>query len=524
MLPDHSLDNPGEHCMKSIVSTTLLCAALAGCTTLAETDPSNSNVGETAVEPTQPSRLFLQQVGSDSAIVKWRGAASRLCLAAQAIELSQNPRCIDARDSDGDHREVLIDTLAADTDYYYAVGGYRVDSYQFRTAPVKGSLPADGRVHVWLLGDSGTATEQYGGRYTHPGEAQQVLDGFVQYNNAERGEALDLILLLGDNAYTDGTDAQWQGAVFDLYREQLSGAALWPTIGNHEMGVGKLTLPTGTGHFPGGSTSANPNDFMSRDNLTPRRIPYLDIFTLPTAAEVGGVPSGSEQYYAFDYGNVHFVSLDSQLTARDDSQRLAMKQWLISDLSSNQLDWTVVIFHHPPYTRGSHDSDSKPASLLGIDQPIIDMRVEFTPIFEDYGVDFVYGGHSHSYERSYYLNGHTGDADSFDAGVHAELTAAGAPAKGYGEESYPQSSANSQQDDKVVYTVAGSSGKVSLHRSGRSDGELDHPAHIVQPLDAEGRHGLAELGSVVLDAEATTLTARFINERGEVMDIVVIRR
>jgi len=505
--------------MKAIVSITLLCATLAGCSNLGEPNP-----GATAAGPVQPSRLFLQQVGSNSAIVKWRGAASQLCLAPQAAELSQSPRCLDARDSDGGHREVLIDTLVADTHYYYAIGGYRSDSYQFHTAPNTGSIPADGRVHVWLLGDSGTATEQYSGKYTHPGEAQQVLDGFLQYNKAEGGEDLDLILLLGDNAYTDGTDAQWQGAVFDLYREQLSSAAVWPTIGNHEMGVGALTLPTGTGHYPGASTSADPDAYVSRDNMSPRRIPYLDIFTLPTAAEVGGVPSGSEQYYAFDYGNVHFVSLDSQLTARDDAQRLAMKQWLISDLSSNQLNWTVVIFHHPPYTRGSHDSDSKPASMFGIDQPIIDMRVEFTPIFEDYGVDFVYGGHSHSYERSYYLNGHTGDADSFDAKQHAELTAAGTPALGFGDEVYPQISANSQQDDKVVYTVAGSSGKVSLHRSGRASGELDHPAHIVQALDSEGRHGLAELGSVVLDAEAHQLTARFINERGEVMDTVVIRR
>lgn len=505
--------------MKAIVSTTVLCATLIGCVSPLATVTDTSPAG-----PQQPSRLFLQQVGSASAIVKWRGPATQLCVATGAVELAQNPRCIDAIDSDGDHREVLIDTLTADSNYYYSVGGYRSDNYQFRTAPNSGSVPADGGVHVWLLGDSGTATEQYGGKYTHPGEAQQVLDGFLQYNQAAGGEALDLILMLGDNAYTDGTDAQWQGAVFDLYRDQLSGAALWPTIGNHEMGVGAITVPSGVVHFSGASISADPNSFISRDDMSPRAIPYLDIFTLPTAAQLGGVASGSEQYYAFDYGNVHFVSLDSQLTARDEQQRLAMKQWLISDLSSNQLHWTVVIFHHPPYTRGSHDSDSKPAARFGVDQPIIDMRMEFTPIFEDYGVDFVYGGHSHSYERSYYLNGHTGDADSFDASVHAELTAKGNPAKGFGDESYSQISDHSQLDDKVVYTVAGSAGKVSLRRSGTADGELDHPAHIIQPLDANGRRGLAELGSVVLDAAATTLTARFINERGEVMDTVVIRR
>ena len=147
------------------------------------------------------------------------------------------------------------------------------------------------------------------------------------------------------------------------------------------------------------------------------------------------------------------------------------------------------------------------------------MRKEFTPVFEDYGVDLVYGGHSHSYERSYYLNGHTGDANTFDPKLHAELNAKGEAASGNGEESYQQISAGSQQDDKVVYTVAGNSGKVSL-----SKGKLDHPAHIVQTLDPQQRRGLAELGSVVIDANRTELTARFINEKGEVRDTVVIRR
>ena len=39
-------------------------------------------------------------------------------------------------------------------------------------------------------------------------------------------------------------------------------------------------------------------------------MPYLNIFSLPTNGEVGGLPSGTEQYYSFDYANVHIVSLD----------------------------------------------------------------------------------------------------------------------------------------------------------------------------------------------------------------------
>ena len=82
-----------------------------------------------------------------------------------------------------------------------------------------------------------------------------------------------------------------------------------------------------------------------------------------------------------------------------------------------------------------------------------------------------------------------------------------------------QGACSENKDDKVVYTVAGSSGKVKL-----SKGKLDHPAHAIQALDPEKRHGLAELGSVVIDANKSELTARFINERGEVRDTVVIHR
>jgi hypothetical protein len=513
-----------------LLIASILFATVIACTPAATQGPDAPvDLQESEVTlkraPQQPERLFLQQVSATSAIVKWRGEATQACVATSSKQLAKKSNCVAATNTASQHKESLFIELKSDTEYVYSVGEYLQPSLRFRTAPPSGSTPEDGNVHIWIIGDSGTATEQYPlGNYTHPGEAKMVLDGFVKYNRESnpliKNEPVDVFLLLGDNAYIDGTDEEWQGAVFDLYTDVLSQSSVWPTIGNHEMGSGELN-PTGTQvvHYPGASITSDPNHYMSRENLTPRPIPYLDIFTLPTEGNVGGVASGTEQYYSFDYGNVHFVSLDSQLSARDKTQRDAMRTWLISDLSSNKLDWTVVIFHHPPYTKGSHDSDEKPSSFLGIDTPIIDMRKEFTPVFEDYGVDLVYGGHSHSYERSYYLNGHRGDADTFDAAVHSEINSDGKPATGYDDESYFQVSSGSQQDDKVVYTVAGSSGKVKLGK-----GKLDHPAHSIQQHDPERRHGLAELGSVVLDASATELTARFVNEKGEIRDTVTIRR
>ena len=86
-------------------------------------------------------------------------------------------------------------------------------------------------------------------------------------------------------------------------------------------------------------------------------------------------------------------------------------QWLKQDLAANTLPWTVVYFHHPPYSKGSHNSD--------IEIELVNMRERVVPIFERYKVDLVLSGHSHSYERSYLLNGHYGQENTFVAGTHA---------------------------------------------------------------------------------------------------------
>ncbi len=469
-------------------------------------------------------RLFLQQVTSDSVIIKWRGAADEACYSDNPDALSNNKqrRCVTARSTEGDHKESRLTGLAPDTDYYYSVGGEVGAAQRFHTAPAANKSPKDGNTHIWILGDSGTATmaRPITGKKQHAGEAAAVRDGFLRYNAANGNEPVDLFLMLGDNAYNEGTDAQWQDAVFALYPNILMQAPLWPTIGNHEMGAANIKLkPFGDIFIGGTSKSSDPNSYVAAKNATPTRMPYLDIFTLPSKGEAGGVASGTEQYYSFDYGNVHVVSLDSQLSARDEQQRKTMHDWLVEDLSNNNLSWTIVIFHHPPYTKGSHDSDVAAAKKGGIDTPIVDMREEFTPVFEDYGVDLVYSGHSHSYERSYYLSGHTGAANSFDPAVHIELNATGAPASGQNDETYAQISPGSMADDKVVYTVAGSGGHVSM-----GSGKLDHPAHTLQANDPKGRRGLAVLGSVVVDAAANKLTARFVDDKGAVLDYVTITR
>ena len=87
-----------------------------------------------------------------------------------------------------------------------------------------------------------------------------------------------------------------------------------------------------------------------------------------------------------------------------------MYNWLENDLLNTTQDWIVAFWHHPPYSKGSHNSDSE--------SYLIDMRENFLPLLEENGVDLVLSGHSHSYERSYFLNGHYGNSNSFDPSIH----------------------------------------------------------------------------------------------------------
>src|SRR5688572_25498648 len=84
-----------------------------------------------------------------------------------------------------------------------------------------------------------------------------------------------------------------------------------------------------------------------------------------------------------------------------------MLTWLENDLAATVQPWIIAFWHHPPYTKGSHNSDTE--------SDLIQMRQNALPILENYGVDLVLSGHSHSYERSYFIDGHYGLSGTFSS-------------------------------------------------------------------------------------------------------------
>jgi len=513
---------------------------------LSWTDPVQAMGGNAAVcagVETETSRLFLEQVSDTSATISWRGDADYLCFGEEQAELSTLVEAVE----EGGHKRARLTGLEPETLYHYSIGAAAVagSGQSFRTAPRPGESPEDGNVHIWILGDSGTAAETDDeGVLEHPGEAEAVRDGYFKYNREHaKGEPLDLVLFLGDTAYPSGTDTDWQGNFFEVYPDVLKSTYAVQTLGNHEMGQGPINIcmfiqmpqcEDGPFVMPigGASMSSDPMSYDADGDGEPDGTgpAYLSIFDLPSDGQVGGVPSGTEQYYSINYANVHVVSLDSTVTVQDPAKLEVMRDWLIEDLKANDQDWTVVIFHHPVYSKGqNHDSDLEEREIV--------MRETFVPVFDAYGVDVVFSGHAHSYEQSWYITGHTGLSDTFDATQHAEMDADGDSTLGQTNDPYPQVSAISQADDKVVYVVAGNAGHVSFEGADKPcpEGEmygcrprdwLQHPAHRMFDKLAEDYmpNGIFRLGSVVLDATADTLTTRAIDDDGGVLDYFIIRK
>jgi len=256
--------------------------------------------------------------------------------------------------------EAKIEGLEPATRYFYSVydgkqllAGRDNDHY-FETSPAHGT---DADMRIWIVGDSGTG-----------GQDQKDVHTAMQEFTQETKRDLDLYLHVGDMAYGSGTDVQFQENFFDIYQSTLRNKVCWPAMGNHE-----------------GYTSRGISGFG----------PYYDAYVVPTKAEAGGLPSGTEAYYSFNIADVHFVVLDSHDLDRTPDG--AMAQWLVADLEEAQGDWLIAFWHHPPYTKGSHDSD--------VEGQLIEMRTHIMPILESCGVDIVLTGHSHIYERSMLIDG-----------------------------------------------------------------------------------------------------------------------
>lgn len=151
----------------------------------------------------------------------------------------------------------------------------------------------------------------------------------------------DFVLHTGDLIAHGSSPEEWR-TFFAIEQELMARAPLFPVLGNHE-GMAAL---------------------------------YFDLFHLP----------GNERWYSFDYGPVHFVALQADNIA-DLSPEGEQMRWLRADLEATDRPWKLAFFHVPPYSSLQREGDDERVRLV------------LATLLEEYGVQLVFNGHDHSYQR-----------------------------------------------------------------------------------------------------------------------------
>ncbi|MES2763080.1 MAG: metallophosphoesterase [Bacteroidota bacterium] len=361
---------------------------------------------------------YLQQTGPNSTYINWKTnvlSDSKILYGTVQTNLSSMSYI---NNSDTMHSN-LVSGLLPNTKYYYTVNQNNTqlcgDTFYFYTAPLMVSMQ---KTRFLALGDCGSGYVQ-----------QYNLKSAINYykgNNYING-----ILLLGDNAYEGGFQNEYQLGFFNPFKTNfiLNQSCIYPSPGNHDYANDATLAMT-------------------------HAIPYYDVFDRnPQNAELGGLASNHKEFYSFNYGNAHFISLDSygmELNTYHLWDTLGPQfQWLEQDLQQDHSMWKIVYFHHPPFTMGSHNSDTEGDLIL--------IRKYIARLLEKYGVDLVLNGHSHNYERSWLQKGHYNLENTFDKALH---TIDSSSAKYDGTLNSCPYNKDTANNKGTIYIVAGEAGKL----------------------------------------------------------------
>lgn len=254
--------------------------------------------------------------------------------------------------------------LTPDTEYEYKIGlkgmtdsGSWSQTYTFKTAPAE-----IGSFRFVAVGDTQSGTWSDG--YTYCRAAVQLA----------MQEASDAAFMLNAGDVTDwGADMSMWNWYFQAIGKYAPTLPHFATVGNHDSWTEDLNNYFSL-HFNHPDNGANPFDSGITDQITDTRLRVQ-------------VENPEDTVYSYDYGDVHFIVLNSGSYVAEDEYLLeAQRQWLISDLEANKdAKWKIIMVHEPVYHRKGGGED----------------RPWLYDVIEAYGVDLVLQGHSHLVTRTY---------------------------------------------------------------------------------------------------------------------------
>lgn len=197
-------------------------------------------------------------------------------------------------------------------------------------------------------------------------------------------------LIPGDMVYSYGREIEYRTRFFPYYLAPVTsperGAQLMNNIpfymllGNHDIYSADFDKhPDGLAFFYYSDLPLNA-PLTSTPLKAKGNASLVKAFTKNTAPRFPRIAN-----YSFDYGNVHFVSLDANDYVNPLDPELI--EWLRNDLRYSKADWKIVTYHHPAFNSSPKHYDYQIMRLL-------------SPLLEEQGVDLVLAGHVHNYQRT----------------------------------------------------------------------------------------------------------------------------
>ncbi|WP_348636603.1 metallophosphoesterase family protein [Mariniflexile litorale] len=368
---------------------------------------------------------YLQNSFADSISILWKTNAGEKSFVKYGKTKDLNSTSYSVAEKDGDflRHTVTLKGLDRGEKYFYAIYSddqllASGDDYYFRVEP----LDKNSKFSFYAMGDIGEPVEKGG----FPQITSYQINSLKEKPNFGIG--------LGDIIYPDGESLYADEYLFKPMEAILRNIPFYPALGNH--------------------------DWKTDPDLN-----FEKEWKLPN----------NEHYYSYDYGNAHFIALDTRNGELFDVENQV--KWFENDLIQVQgkHDWIFVYFHHNGRTC-TYKKDEKAVIAL-------------YPLFSKYNVDVVLNGHAHTYERL-----HPYDSNGNVLEKHRANT-----------DAYPEIS------NGFIQITTGAGGKLNKNWQPQIPGECDknvvaavaHTGHF-SLLTVEGKklhlQAISTIGGVVLDS------------------------
>lgn len=525
-----------------------------------------------SINPTVTRGPYLQLPHPTGMQIRWQtniAEKGKVCYSSNGLISDSNQgTCVSELMASTEHL-INITDLSENSNYFYAIenttntlflGGA---NYKFITPPsgVNNSIST----RIWVTGDASQ---------NHYTDVQaKVLNAFENYKSINNLPAPDLWLLLGDIGNENGTLGEFDNRFFQSYVASSSHimqqTPILVTPGNHDYYSGtdftsnEQTTINNINYFT--SEVGTMNTFYITDHgralsnfRATKNNPFYNLFSFPDGTMPGSLSSKysttnsdeKKSYYSYNHNNIHFISLDSYgfynnhllyAGLPNDVTNNPQMSWLKNDLAHNTQQWTIMYWHHSPYTKGAgHNSDLVMADefiLTGIREKLIKYLDD-----SNYKIDLVLNGHSHHYERSRLLKGHYGLSSTFKTIDHNNNSTANAAHNGKFTSSSLEcpyiKSSTGLTNEGIVYVVTGSAGQLQKSQDDVNfsvghealNGAYFRPtitetvAKKNKPLETVNRTTLSSVeetkgGSFYIEVKGNRLDAKFIEEMtGNVTD------